>query len=72
MYLTGQIWDFESRMHQLAQSSGDLTNFKIEGSGYLAGGSHEQLRDRWGAIHQKTATSVVPNTSYAAVKAFKK
>jgi hypothetical protein len=31
MYITGQLFDFESRLHQLPQSGADLNSFIIEG-----------------------------------------
>lgn len=35
MYLTGQNYDFEQRLHQLAETTEDLNNFKTEASGYI-------------------------------------
>lgn len=37
MYISGEISDFESRMHQLVANTGDLNDFVSEGNIYYSG-----------------------------------
>ena len=46
MYLTGQLNDYEDRLHQLPQTTGEVESYKLEGSGYLASIS-PNLKDKW-------------------------
>ena len=34
MYLTGNLWNFEQRLHQLPENTGDLQQFYIEYQSY--------------------------------------
>jgi hypothetical protein len=36
MYISGDSTNFENRLHQFANTTGDIMNYRIEGSGYLS------------------------------------
>lgn len=68
MYISGQINNLNSRIHQLAISSGDLSSFKQEGQAYstLYSGtlSKSQIKVWNNEIAKKYSTNFKNNSYY--------
>lgn len=70
MYLSGNLISFESRLHQLPATSGELrTGFLVEASGYVCGLSGSGVIVKWNREFQKRGEAIYKGENYYFAKA---
>ena len=63
MYIAGTIENFESRLHQLADSQGDLDDFIVEGNTYVPSVDASLVR-KWDTEFAKRKLVILQDSSY--------
>lgn len=64
MYISGYIYDFESRLHQLPTGQSDLNSFSIEGKDYTGVIPSSAYKEKWNNEFARRSFSLSGDISY--------